>query len=134
MNDVYRVESRSEENPVTPVVLLEMTPHQAIEQILSEFGLTPDDLARALKANLRSVERWRAGDTYPQHGARNRLAELVALHHHIRETFSTPGAARTWIHAQNRYLGGMTPADAIRVGRFDVVESALEALDSGMFL
>ncbi|TAK36890.1 MAG: DUF2384 domain-containing protein [Chloroflexota bacterium] len=119
---------------MTPNVLLEMAPHQAIEQILSEFGLTPDDLARALKANPRSVERWRVGGTYPQHGARNRLAELVALHHHIRETFSSPEAARTWIHTANRYLGGMTPADAMRVGRFDVVESALEALDSGVFL
>ena len=34
----------------------------------------------------------------------------------------------------NRYLGGMTPADAVRAGRIDRVEAALEAFDSGVFL
>ena len=35
---------------------------------------------------------------------------------------------------ENRYLGGLTPSDAIQVGRFDRVEAALEALDSGVFV
>ncbi len=34
----------------------------------------------------------------------------------------------------NRYLGGLTPAEAVRVGRTDRAEAALEALDSGVFV
>ena len=48
--------------------------------------------------------------------------------------FTTPEAARAWLHGSSRYLGGLTPAEAIRVGRFDRVEAALEALDSGVFV
>lgn len=115
-------------------VLLEMTPPRALEQLESELGLSEGDLARALDANPRTIERWRSGYTYPQHESRRRLAALVGVHHRLRDTFATPEAIREWLHAPNRYLGGLTPADAIRVGRFDRVEAALEALDSGVFV
>jgi transcriptional regulator with XRE-family HTH domain len=114
--------------------LLEMPPHRAIEQLRSELGLSREDIARALDASPRSIERWRGGETYPQREVRRRLTALLNLQHHLLETFSTAEAARGWLHAANRYLGGLAPVDALRVGRFDRVEAALEALDSGVFL
>jgi hypothetical protein len=113
---------------------LEMTPRQAVEQLETELGLSSDDLARALGTNVRTILRWRVGQTFPQHAARNRLAALLALHRRLRDTFTTSDAARTWLHSSSRYLGGLTPAEAIRVGRFDRVEAAMEALDSGVFV
>jgi transcriptional regulator with XRE-family HTH domain len=115
-------------------VLLEMTPHRAVEQLLSELGLSQNDLARALDTDPRTIGRWRAGRSYPQQAARRRLSALLDLQHRLAETFSSAEAARAWLHAESRYLGGLSPADALRAGRIDRVEAALEALDSGVFI
>jgi transcriptional regulator with XRE-family HTH domain len=116
------------------VVTLEMTPSQAIAQLERDLHLSPSELADALNASPRTVERWRASETYPQRDARQRLAELIALDTRLHDTFDSPDAIRTWLHSSNRYLGGITPAEAARIGRIDRVEAALEALDSGIFL
>ena len=113
---------------------LEVAPHRIIDQVCADFGLSDADLARALEAHPRTVDRWRTGATYPQRETRQRLKELLELDRHLRETFEPAGAIKEWLHSPSRYLGGLTPADAIRVGRFDRVEAALEALDSGVFL
>lgn len=113
---------------------LDVTPAQAVEQLERDLGLSSQELAGALDASPRTVERWRTSETYPQREARMRLAAMVSLDRRLRDTFTTREAIRAWLHADNRYLGGITPAEALRVGRFDRVEAALEALDSGVFL
>lgn len=113
---------------------LEMAPGNALETVEGGLGLGGGELAGALGASTRTVERWRTGQTYPQHGARERLAELVALDAHLRETFGDPEARRTWLCSGNPYLGGLTPLEVVRAGRADRAEAALEALDSGVFL
>ncbi|MHB1005347.1 MAG: MbcA/ParS/Xre antitoxin family protein [Chloroflexota bacterium] len=67
-------------------------------------------------------------------GGDEEAARRWALRHRLLGTFTTAEAARAWLNAANRYLGGLTPADALRVGRLDRVEAALEALDSGVFI
>jgi uncharacterized protein (DUF2384 family) len=49
------------------------------------------------------------------------------------DTFSTEDMAREWLHRPNRYLRGLTPADALRVGRPDRVDGALEVIDAGVY-
>lgn len=39
-----------------------------------------------------------------------------------------------WLNANSAYLGGIKPLAALRVGRIDAVDAAIEALDSGVFL
>jgi len=112
---------------------LELAPYRIVEQVSADLNLPIDQLARALDADPRTVDRWRSG-TYPQRETRQRLLDLQTVHHHLRETFATLEALREWVHSPSRYLGGLTPADAMRVGRFDRVEAALEALDSGVFV
>jgi hypothetical protein len=53
----------------------------------------------------------------------------VALAEHLEEIFGEN--ASEWLEADTRYLGGMKPIEALRAGRMDRVEAALEALDSG---
>lgn len=113
---------------------LNVTPKQALEQLERDLGLSTQELAGALDASPRSLERWRTSGTHPQRETRQRLAALIALDHRLRESFKNPRAIRSWLHTPNRYLGGITPAEAVRVGRVDRVEAALEALDSGVFL
>ena len=114
--------------------LLEITPRQALDALQEAMGLSEEELAEALGASHRTLQRWRAGTAYPQQLARQRLAELLRLQQRVRETFEGPDAVRRWFHSQSRYLGGITPAEAVRVGRLDRAEAALEALDSGIFL
>jgi transcriptional regulator with XRE-family HTH domain len=113
---------------------LEAALGQLVESLELNLGLSISELAQALGVNTRSVERWRTGETHPQHDARQRLASLEGLAGRLRQTFSTPEAGRAWLRDPSRYLGGLTPADALRVGRIDRVEAALEALDSGVFV
>lgn len=113
---------------------LETTPARAVEQLLEDLGLSRREMAEALDATPRTLERWRSGGTYPQVETRRRLAALLALDDRLKDTFAEREAVRAWITTPSRYLGGLTPAEAVRVGRVDRVEAALEALDSGVFL
>ncbi len=113
---------------------LDMTPEHAVETVEGGLGLGRGELAGALGASAKTVERWRSGQTYPQHEARERLAELVAVEAHLRETFDDPESGRAWLRSGNPYLGGLTPVEVLRAGRADRVQAALEALDSGVFV
>ncbi len=116
------------------MAMLDMGPRQAIEEIERTLHLSDRELAHQLSASPRTLNRWRTNETYPQHEARERLAALVALAEHLRETFQTPEALSLWLDSASRYLGNFTPADAIRAGRLDRVEAALGAFDAGVFL
>lgn len=114
--------------------LLERTPRQALDALEQGIGLSEDELAQALGTSRRTLQRWRAGTAYPQQAMRQRLSALLGLMQRVQDTFDGPDAPRRWFHNPSRYLGGMTPVEAIRVGRLDRVEADLEALHSGAFL
>ena len=105
-----------------------------IEQLASDLGLSNVDVARTMDVSVRTIERWRSGLAYPQTEARQRLATLVVLRSRLLETFATIEAGREWLWTGNRYLGGLSPVDALRTGHIDRVDAALEALDSGIFI
>ncbi len=113
---------------------LETTPGRAVQVLEEGLGLSRGELASALGASARTVERWRTGQTYPQHEARERLADLLALEGRLGETFVDPEARRAWLRSGSSYLGGLTPLEALLAGRADRVRAALEALDSGVFV
>jgi putative toxin-antitoxin system antitoxin component (TIGR02293 family) len=113
---------------------LEQTPRQALDQLEHDLGVTSPDLAAAVGASPRTLERWRADETYPQRAARERLAQLLQLDRRLRDTFSDTVAVREWLHAPNHSLGGFSPVAALRLGRVDRVEAALDALDAGIFV
>ncbi len=114
---------------------LETTPGRAVQALEEGLGLSRGELlASALGASARTVERWRTGQTYPQHEARERLADLLALEGRLGETFVDPEARRAWLRSGSSYLGGLTPLEALLAGRADRVRAALEALDSGVFV
>jgi uncharacterized protein (DUF2384 family) len=105
-----------------------------LQRLHAELGLTSADLAAAVGVGRRTVDRWLDGRTRPHSRARRHLRELLEVHDHARDTFSTPEAPRDWFQAPQRYLGWLSPAEAIRAGRFDRVVGALEVLDSGIFI
>lgn len=116
------------------VRFLEVTPRQAVGALKSDLHLSIRNLGTILGTDPRNIQRWVSGESYPQRTFRRRLHGLVELHRHLGETFVTMEAAREWLAAPSRYLAGLTPLDALRAGRVDRVENALEAIDSGVFL
>jgi transcriptional regulator with XRE-family HTH domain len=114
--------------------VLDMSPRRAVERLEAGIGLGGGELAGVLGTSERTVERWRTGQTYPQHEARERLAGLIVLERHLGETFGDTEAAGSWLRTGSPYLGGFTPLEALRAGRPDRVRAALEALDSGVFV
>lgn len=105
-----------------------------LEQLEQGFRLDPQDLASAVGVTFRTLERWRLEVAYPQRDARRRLTDLISLDQRLQETFTDRDTIHDWLLTDNRYLGGIKPVEALKVGRFDRVEAALEALDSGIFL
>ena len=111
-----------------------MSVGQALEQLELDLGLDNDDLAGALDVTARSLDRWRTGETYPQRDARQRLSTLLELDQRLQDTFDSRDAIKLWMHSSNRYLRSLKPSEAAKVGRFDVIEAALDALDVGIFV
>jgi transcriptional regulator with XRE-family HTH domain len=111
-----------------------MAVSHALDQLEEDLGLDADELAGALAVSARSLERWRSGETYPQREARRRLETLIELNARLREMFDSQDAIRMWMHGSNRYLRGLKPAEAAKVGRLDLITATLDALDAGIFI
>lgn len=124
----------NEDRTVTIPLLPGTTLRTVLDQLEQGFALEPHELGAAIGVTLRTLERWRSEEAYPQHNARARLKDLITLDQRLQETFTDRDAVHGWLLADNRYLGGIKPVEALKVGRFDRVEAALEALDSGIFL
>ena len=103
----------------------------AIRRLEDDFGLNDRGLAQALGVDRRTLGRWAAGSNYPQTDARKRLQRLVELHTVLMLMWTTPDAARGWLHRPSPFLGHTEPIELVRAGRFDRVEAALEAINSG---
>lgn len=106
----------------------------ALESLKQDLGVDTVVLAGAFQVHPRAIDRWTNGESYPQHEARARLEALDRLRDHVCETFNSADAIHTWMHTDNRYLGGLTPANALLAGRIDRVEATLDVLDSGLFI
>jgi putative toxin-antitoxin system antitoxin component (TIGR02293 family) len=105
--------------------------NEQIGQLQTDLGLDERGLAMALGVDKRTLHRWISGDNYPQREARKRLQALVELHHALLLMWSNMDAARTWLHRPSPYLGQTEPIELVRAGRYDRVEAALEAINSG---
>jgi len=107
---------------------------ESLTDTMTTLRITSTELARAVGASDRTLARWMADETYPQHESRRKLSELEDLAHRLSESFSSPDAIADWLHAESGYFGGLRPIDALRCGRIDAVDAALESILSGIFV
>lgn len=107
---------------------------ERLDQLMAALQITEAELGQVVGAAPRTVQRWRANETYPQHESRRRLDELAALVRRLDEGFKSPRGAAVWLRSESGYFGGLKPIDALLRGRIDAVDAALEALDSGVFV
>lgn len=107
---------------------------ERIDQLNAQLGMNEAQFAEALHVQPRTLDRWRAETAFPQHESRRRLEALMALVDRLGETFNTSVDAAQWLHSESAYFGGLRPVDALLRGRIDLVDAALEAMDSGVFV
>ena len=112
--------------------LRDISPAQAIALIKRELPMKASDLAQGLDIDARTLDRWEKGLVYPQQDGRERLGALLDLAENVSAFFATPEDAQGWLRDQNRYLGGLTPLEAIRAGRIDRARAALGVMQWGI--
>ena len=105
-----------------------------VGHLQSGLSLDSQELADVLGVTPRTVDRWQGEHAVPQRVTRERIKQLLELERELQETFNSPEAIHTWLNTDNRYLGGIRPVEALRAGRHDRVQAALEALASGIFV
>lgn len=118
-------------HPIARLAPVKIVLKPTLQQLVTDFGMTNQELAGALRVDRRTLERWEAGETFPRPTALESLQQLIALHERLADTFETVEAMRTWLHRPLPFLGGMAPIDAVKVGRMSSVDAALEAIDEG---
>lgn len=89
-------------------------------------------IARATGANLRTAERWRAGQS-PQARFRDRMGELQAILDLLGRGMSD-AAKRDWLEAPNATLGWTRPIERLGDGDFDAVRRAAESYVVGDYV
>jgi len=82
-------------------------------------------IARATGANVRTAERWRAGQS-PQARYRDRIGELQAILDLLGRGMSD-AAKRDWLEAPNVHLRWARPVERLAEGDFDAVRAAAES-------
>ena len=116
------------------VFTFDATMKNVVSHLRSGLALDSQELADVLGVTPRTVDRWQGNQAVPQRATRDRITRLLALERELRDTFDSETAIRSWLNTDNHYLGGIKPIEALRVGRYDRVEAALEALASGVFV
>lgn len=87
-------------------------------------------VSEATGANIRTVERWRAGATPRRHVYRVRLDDLAAVMELLGNAM-TPRARLAWLTGRSAHLGWQRPVDVLAAGDFDSVRGAALAYAGG---
>jgi hypothetical protein len=91
------------------------------------------DVANMLAVRPETVSRWNQGKAYPHRDTEKVLLELEYIVDQL-SGFYEPDAARHWLFARQKLLGGVSPAELIRTGRIDEVLILVNQLRDGVYL
>ena len=98
---------------------------------LLRYGLTQQDIGRAVGASARSVRTWQhTSNLTPKHF--QLLCELRRIVLLLRDDLSQPGVGQ-WLRAPNRLLDGGRPLDRLE-GDSDTVYKAAQAFHEGAYV
>jgi len=87
-------------------------------------------VSEATGANIRTVERWRAGSVPRRLAYRLRLDDLAAVMDVLGAAMA-PRARQAWLTSRSAHLGWERPVDVLVAGEFDRVRGAALAYAAG---
>ena len=93
-------------------------------------GLTAGEIGGITQVSERSVHNWASGKSRPEGESRDRLLELKYVIEGLGEIYEDEGI-EIWLHSRQRSLGGRSPLELLRAGRFDEVLEAVDRVAGG---
>jgi transcriptional regulator with XRE-family HTH domain len=93
-------------------------------------GLTLAEIGGITGVSQRSVQNWAAGKSRPEGESRERLLELKYIVEGLADVYEDEGID-IWLHSRQRSLGGQSPMELLRDGRFAEVLDAVDRLAGG---
>jgi Protein of unknown function (DUF2384) len=105
-----------------------------VSALKEQLSLDDEVLADAIGTAVRQIKRWLADENFPQRDHRLKLVELEELAARLEEVFANREGGQRWLHQDSPYLGQLKPAEALKAGRIDRVNAALESIASGFFV
>jgi uncharacterized protein (DUF2384 family) len=99
------------------------------------FGLSSRELAQVLGVDPRTLASWAHSNTFPpatSRESRERFVAMLAVIRRLVDLFETTADMRVWMHRPLPFLGHTAPIEAVKMGRIESVEAALEAIDEGI--
>jgi uncharacterized protein (DUF2384 family) len=98
------------------------------------LGLAWAEVASAVGADRRTVERWRRGLSTPDSRHRQRIADMHELRQLLEVVLPEEDSRREWLGNPVPFFRGHSPISMIRGGRTDDVIGVLAGVYSGAFL
>ncbi len=102
-----------------------------VTDLISDLGLTQEEVGSIVDASARSVARWQAGGVVPQRLNKQRLIELAYVADAVTQVMPRENA-NLWMFTPNRLLDHDTPADRVRSGQYRDVLALIEAFADGV--
>jgi ribonuclease D len=97
------------------------------------LGLTGAELAAILEVTPKAFGALGTAGL-PKEKQIQTLERLNLLLGQLRDTFTNAAAISNWMHNPVRYLGNRTPVEALKLQCFDTVDSAVIALQEGVYI
>lgn len=105
-----------------------------VHELQENLQLNDDEFAWVVGVEERTIGRWHHNQSIPQGKNRELLEALQDVVRRLDETFVDPEGASQWLNTASRYLGDLTPRDALLARRVDRVIGALEGIASGVYI
>ena len=80
------------------------------------LGLSPSEIARALRATVPTLRRWQRDETSPRREQLEQCNALYALRALLDTVFAASGRAIRWLTTTPALAGSTSPLDMIRAG------------------
>lgn len=105
-----------------------------VRELQETLQLSDEELAWVVGVEGRTIERWHHNQSIPHGKNREALEALQDVARRLDETFVDREGTQQWLNTPSRYLGELTPRDAVLARRLDRVIGALEGITSSVYI
>ena len=105
----------------------------AVNWVGEQLGFSCVDIAIAVKADERTVRRWKEGRVAPRGSHRVKIEQLGEMTRLLLFVFGTGAAAAVWMKTPLPALRGRTPEAAFRESKVTTLIDILATVESGAF-
>ena len=107
---------------------------EAVNWVREQLALSYADIANAVKADERTVRRWKDQRVAPRGSHRHMIEQLGEMKHLLLAVFGSGAAAAVWMKTPLLALRGRTPGAVFRKGQVATLIDILATIESGASL